>query len=198
MVPRVCGPQRAGRQRLGQVEIESLEDGREGMILENLVKSAVLTVFKELVPFQTVAEVLPTFEEGAIVHTGDDVPSADLARLVDDVPTPLKSTVARLTGGDESPAALAAAVEFVLEGSAPVQATEQGHHLRLGRRHLPAAAEPSALGRQLPGCSSWNTAPCGSEEITANWPMPSIGVGGMMTPAPKLVAFATVPAMSSV
>lgn len=115
VVPRVCDLNALAASASGKIEIESLEDGREGMILENLVKAAVLTVFKELVPFSSVAEVLPAFEEGAIVHTGDDVPSADLARLVEDVPA-LRGAVSRLTGGDESPAALAAAVEFVLEG----------------------------------------------------------------------------------
>jgi magnesium chelatase subunit I len=49
------------------------------------------------------------------VHTGEDVSSADLARLVEDVP-PLRESVAELTGGDESPAAVASAVELVLEG----------------------------------------------------------------------------------
>ncbi len=39
----------------------------------------------------------------------------ELARLVEDVDA-LRAPVAGLTGGDESPAAVAAAVEFVLEG----------------------------------------------------------------------------------
>ncbi len=115
VVPRVCDLAALAASSSGKIEIESLEDGREGMILENLVKAAVLTVFKEVLPFDVVRDVLPAFEEGAVVHTGDDVPSADLARLVEDVPA-LRAAVVRLTGGDESPAAIAAAVEFVLEG----------------------------------------------------------------------------------
>ena len=115
VVPRVCDLGALAASASGKIEIESLEDGREGMILENLVKASVLSVFKDLVPFDTVHDVLPAFEEGAIVHTGDDVPSTDLARLVDEVPS-LRAAVNRLAGGDESPAALAAAVEFVLEG----------------------------------------------------------------------------------
>jgi len=111
----VCDLTALAASSSGKIEIESLEDGREGMILENLVKAAVLTVFKEVLPFETVRDVLPAFEEGAIVHTGDDVPSADLARLVEEVPA-LRAAVARLTAGDESPAGVAAAVEFVLEG----------------------------------------------------------------------------------
>lgn len=115
VVPRVCDLAALAASSSGKIEIESLEDGREGTILENLLRAAVLTVFKELIPFQVVAEVLPAFDEGAIVHTGDDVPSVDLARLVEDVPA-LREAVRRLAGNDESPAAIAAAVEFVLEG----------------------------------------------------------------------------------
>ena len=55
------------------------------------------------------------FDEGAVVHTGEDVTSADLARLVEDVPA-LREPVAGLAGGDESPAVVASAVELVLEG----------------------------------------------------------------------------------
>jgi magnesium chelatase subunit I len=43
------------------------------------------------------------------------VASVDLARLVEQVDA-LRAPVAVLTGGDESPAAVGAAVEFVLEG----------------------------------------------------------------------------------
>ena len=115
VVPRVCDLGSLAASSSGKIEIESMEDGREGLILENLVKAAVLTVFKEELSFEQVRDVLAAFEGGAIVHTGDDVPSADLARLVAEVPA-LQAPVARLCGGDESPAALAAAVEFVLEG----------------------------------------------------------------------------------
>lgn len=99
----------------GKIEIESLEEGREGMILDTLVKGALLTVFKEAIdPGQTRA-VVDAFEEGAIAHTGEDVTSADLAKLVGEVEA-LREPVMALTGGDDSEGALASAVEFVLEG----------------------------------------------------------------------------------
>ncbi len=99
----------------GKIEIESLEEGREGLILQTLIKGAVLTVFKDAVdPAQTRA-VVDAFEEGAVAHTGEDITSEQLAGLVADVEA-LREPVLALTGGDESPAALASAVEFVLEG----------------------------------------------------------------------------------
>ncbi len=115
VVPRVSDLSSLAASTSGKVEIESLEEGREGVILENLVKAAVLTVFKELVAPDQVREVVAAFEEGVVAHTGEDIPSATLAQLVVDVPA-LRAPVQQLTGGDESPAAVAAAVEFVLEG----------------------------------------------------------------------------------
>jgi magnesium chelatase subunit I len=99
----------------GKIEIESLEEGREGLILQTLIKGAVLTVFKEAVdPAQTRA-VVDAFEEGAVAHTGEDITSDQLAGLVAEVDA-LREPVLALTGGDESPGAIASAVEFVLEG----------------------------------------------------------------------------------
>ena len=54
-------------------------------------------------------------EEGIVAHTGEDIPSTDEARLVEQIPA-LRTVVLALTNGDESPAAVASAVEFVLEG----------------------------------------------------------------------------------
>ena len=115
VVPRVSDLGSLAASTSGKIEIESLEEGRDGVILENLVKAAVLTVFKEVLPFDQVREVVNSFEEGTIAHTGEDVPSADLAALLESVPA-LRAPVGTLTGGDESPAAVAAAIEFVLEG----------------------------------------------------------------------------------
>ena len=100
---------------MGKIEIESLDDGREGAIMENLIKGAVLHVFKEIVPPEQTRAVIGAFEDGAVAHTGAGVSTEELARLVEEVDA-LRTPVAILTGGDESPAAVAAAVEFVLEG----------------------------------------------------------------------------------
>jgi len=115
VVSRVCDLGALAASTSGKVEIESLEEGREGIILENLVKASVLTVFKELVPLDQVREVVAAFEEGVVAHTGEDIASVDLAALMQQVPA-LSAAVNSLAAGDESPAAVAAAVEFVLEG----------------------------------------------------------------------------------
>ena len=99
----------------GKVEIDSLEEGREGAILENLIKAAVLTVFKERVAPDTVRDIVAAFDTGTVAQAGDDVPSAQLADLVQRVPG-LDAIVAGLTDGNTTPSVVASAVEFVLEG----------------------------------------------------------------------------------
>jgi magnesium chelatase subunit I len=113
--PRVSDLDALAASTMGKVEIESLEEGRDEQIAENLVKAAVLTVFKDRVSAEQYRPVLAAFEEGGIVHAGDDVSSADYVALLEQLPA-LREPVAALTGGDESPAAVASAVELVLEG----------------------------------------------------------------------------------
>lgn len=115
VVPRVCDLDALAASSAGKIEIESLDDGREGAILEQLMRSAVLTVFKQRVRTDAVRDIVGAFEEGAIAHTGEDVPSAQLVTLLEQVPS-LRSVVAELAGDQASAAAEAAAIEFVLEG----------------------------------------------------------------------------------
>jgi magnesium chelatase subunit I len=134
VVARVDDLDALAASSMGKIELESLEEGREGAIMDNLVKGAVLTVFKDVVAPEDTRAVIDAFDEGVIAHTGGDVPSADLARLVGEVDA-LRPPVVALTGGDESPAAVAAAVEFVLEG------------LHLSKRLNKDASGPSATYR---------------------------------------------------
>ncbi len=100
---------------MGKIEIESIEEGRDGAIMDNLIKGSILTVFKDEVPPEQTRAIVAAFEDGAVAHTGADVSSEQLARLVEEFDA-LRAPVAMLTAGDESPSAVGAAVEFVLEG----------------------------------------------------------------------------------
>jgi magnesium chelatase subunit I len=115
VVPRICDLDALAASTAGKVEIESLEEGREGQIIENMLKAAVLTVFKDHLSPDRLRAVITAFDEGLVAHTGEDVASAAEAELLSSVPA-LREPVAVLTKGDESPAAVASAVEFVLEG----------------------------------------------------------------------------------
>jgi magnesium chelatase subunit I len=113
--PRVSDLDALAASTMGKVEIEALDEGRDEQIAEHLLRAAVLSVFKQEVNPGNLRDVVLAFDEGAVVHTGEDVTSSDLARLVEDVPA-LREPVGGLAGGDESPAVVASAVELVLEG----------------------------------------------------------------------------------
>jgi magnesium chelatase subunit I len=115
VVPRVSDLEALTASTAGKVEIESLEEGRDGQIVENLIRSAELTVFKSEVAPDTFRGILDAFEGGVVANAGEDVPSADYVRLLGEVPS-MRGPVQALTDGDESPGVVASAVEFVLEG----------------------------------------------------------------------------------
>jgi magnesium chelatase subunit I len=115
IVARVDDLDALAASSIGKIEIEALDDGREGAIFDNLVKGAVLTVFKDRVDPSHTTPIVDAFEEGLVVHTGEDLSSDHLASVVAEIPA-LRAPVSRLTPDDSSPAALAAAAEFVLEG----------------------------------------------------------------------------------
>jgi len=115
IVPRVSDLDALTASTMGKVEIETLEDGRENQIVDGLVKSAALTVFKDRVGPDAVRAVLEAFESGLVANAGEDVASADHAELAASQPA-LREAVRALTDGDESPAMVASAVEFLLEG----------------------------------------------------------------------------------
>lgn len=60
-------------------------------------------------------DVIAAFEEGGVAHVGGDRGSLEQATLIMEMPA-LREPVLALIGGDESPAVVASAVEFVLEG----------------------------------------------------------------------------------
>ena len=115
VAPRISDLDALASSTGGKVEIEALEEGRENGILQQLISGAVLTVYKELAPGEMMREVLTAFEEGAVAHAGEDISSGELIALLTQIPS-LMPPVKVLTGGDESPAMLASAVEFILEG----------------------------------------------------------------------------------
>jgi magnesium chelatase subunit I len=98
----------------GKVEIETLEDGREGQVLERIVKAATLEVFRADVRPERLGPIVAAFEDGLVVHTGEDVPSSAYADVLPQLPG-LSAILQDLEIG-ESPAAVASAIEFVLEG----------------------------------------------------------------------------------
>jgi magnesium chelatase subunit I len=114
VVPRVSDLDALVASTSGKIEIESMDDGREGQIIEHMLRQAVLEVFKSRFTPEELRAVVDGFEDGRVVHVGDDLPVADYVALMDQVPA-LRQAIAGVAESDE-PAVAASAIELVLEG----------------------------------------------------------------------------------
>ncbi len=114
-VPRVSDLQALVSSTQGKVEIESLEEGREQVLLAQLVSAAVLLVFRRRVVLAEPQQVVGAFTTDTVVHAGDDLPASAYATTLAQMPA-LSAPVLALTGGSEDPGLVASAVEFLLEG----------------------------------------------------------------------------------
>jgi magnesium chelatase subunit I len=112
-VPRVSDLGALGPSTGGKIEMETLGDGGEEKVLGRLVQKAVLNVFNRSFGGAELAEVVKGFEGGVAVQTADTMPSEEYIKQVAQMPA-LRAAAAKL--GATEPAAIAAAVEFVLEG----------------------------------------------------------------------------------
>jgi magnesium chelatase subunit I len=117
VVPRISDLAALVPSTQGKIEVEALEEGREDEVVAQLASAAVLSVFRRRVTLQDPAAVVAAFGEGVVVHTGDDLSAADYLGVLADLPA-LEPPTRALAGPDagESPALMAAALEFLLEG----------------------------------------------------------------------------------
>ncbi len=98
----------------GKIELETVGEAREEKVVEKLLQSATLAVFNRYFAVSEFDSVVESFERGLQVQAGDSVPAMDYVRQVAELDA-MKSAVQKLEA-QGSPAVLASAVEFVLEG----------------------------------------------------------------------------------
>ncbi len=99
----------------GKIELETIGDNvPEERIVERLVNRSVLAVFGRLVPADALDDIVSAFDAGLTVETGELVPARAYVRWAHEVPG--LGAAAAWLGAAESPASIASAVEFVLEG----------------------------------------------------------------------------------
>jgi magnesium chelatase subunit I len=113
-VPRISDLQSLVSSTQGKVEIETLEEGREEVLLQQLVSAAVLLVFRRRVHLDDPRALVAAFTEETVVHAGDDLPAAAYAETLSSVPG-LSAPVLALAG-TEDPGVVASAIELILEG----------------------------------------------------------------------------------
>ncbi|MEE2768887.1 MAG: magnesium chelatase [Actinomycetota bacterium] len=117
-VPRVSDLEALVAATSGKVEVESLDEDQDAEVVDRILRSAVLEVFRDLVPSELHRPIVDAFEEHEGVSTGEDIGSAAYVHLVSEEIPALKPAVDALLDGEAStgPAMMASAVELVLEG----------------------------------------------------------------------------------
>ncbi len=114
VVPRMTDLPAIIASTAGKIELESLEDGREEQIVERLLMNAIARTFNRYFEVQQFEFLIQRFRGGLKVDVGELMPSAHYVKLMRELDGMLEG-VARL-GAYDSPASIASAVEFILEG----------------------------------------------------------------------------------
>ena len=112
--PRITDLPALAASMRGKIELESVDDGREEAVIEELAKRAVAGVFGRRLSGVDLQGLVAAFDKGLTVTTGSTVSAAEYVRLRDTLPG-LPAAIERL-GAAGSTAETASAVEFVLEG----------------------------------------------------------------------------------
>jgi magnesium chelatase subunit I len=111
--PRVSDLTAIAASTGGKIEMESLGDSTEDKVLGKIMQRALLTVFNRNFSSGELDEVVGAFQDGLKIEVSDSMPADLYLRHLGQV-RPLQAAVRKL--GDQDPASVAAAVEFVLEG----------------------------------------------------------------------------------
>jgi magnesium chelatase subunit I len=113
--PRVADLGALLASTIGKIELESMSDDTpEERVVDRLLSRALHNTFARRVDLDALDDVVLAFETGLVVETGESMPARDYVRWVRETPG-LGEAVMRL-GVGESPASIASAVEFLLEG----------------------------------------------------------------------------------
>ena len=115
-VARICDLPAIITTLRGKVEFEVSEEGREGEVLEHLMRRAIADTFRARLGSADMTGLLDRFAEGRMVESGDLLPAAELLRRIGDVPGLAKIMERLDMAGGESFGQAAAALEFSLEG----------------------------------------------------------------------------------
>ena len=118
-VPRVSDLAALVPSTQGKIEVEAMEEGHEEEVVAQLVAAATLSVFRRRVTLDDPASIVGAFHDQVVVHVGDDLPSAAYLAVLAEIPE-LEPATRKLAGPEaadaESPALMASAMEFLLEG----------------------------------------------------------------------------------
>jgi len=114
VVPRISDLPAVLASTAGKIELETVGDLTEERVVDRLVQRSVLNVFNRTFSLAEFDSLLAAFQRGATMHVSPALASQEYVKQALQIPG-MKGAVAKI-GATGNPAAVAAAVEFVLEG----------------------------------------------------------------------------------
>jgi magnesium chelatase subunit I len=115
IVPRISDLHSVLASTSGKIEMEYVgEDKKEDEVVEKLLNRSIVKVFDQHFSLNGLQKVVEYFNSGWGVEVSDQMPSPDYLEGIKEIPG-LKEAI-RSLGIQESPALMASATEFVLEG----------------------------------------------------------------------------------
>src|SRR5215469_2393252 len=112
--PRVSDLSAVIASTAGKIELDTIGELREEKVVERLVKQSITQVFRTYFDIAEFDQLVAGFERGLSVHASDSQSAMEYVNQLGSVGG-LKAAVAKLNGHG-SPATIASAVEFILEG----------------------------------------------------------------------------------
>ena len=113
-VPRISDLPALVASTSGKIELDTVGDAKEDRIIQKLVKNAIIKVFGDYFEVAEFEQLVAGFEKGLNVQASDSLPSMEYVHQLARVGG-LKQAVGKLNGHG-TPASVASAVEFILEG----------------------------------------------------------------------------------
>lgn len=114
VVPRISDLPYLFASTTGKIELESIEEGREKHIVDDLVKKSVRKVFNRTLKVDNFKKFVERFKGGAAIEVAEMMPSQDYSRIVGEFNDLMDGVIA--LGSFDNATAVASAVEFILEG----------------------------------------------------------------------------------
>jgi magnesium chelatase subunit I len=113
-VPRISDLAAIHASTTGKIELEAMGEVREDQVVDKLIQSAVLSAFNRQFSVREFDRVVLAFENGLTVEASELMPSMDYVHQLSHLDG-MREAVDKLSVGG-NPAAVASAIEFVLEG----------------------------------------------------------------------------------
>jgi len=112
--PRISDLEFLTASTIGKLELETVEEGKEGEIINGILQRAILNTFNEVMEREQLIKLLESIDDGMTIEVGTDRPDDEYAEAINKVEG-MEDLLAKLADSTNISMKVAA-FEFILEG----------------------------------------------------------------------------------